>query len=801
MFDTRGAPPAPAGAAGICAADRSGAPACPADLTGVGGVGPVDPVDVVGTVDLDGAGARESVERLAAMAPGGALAEVVERVMSHLLAPTAPRPQDPGERSGATGADPALGVEAFGGGPCAPGPDGWVQSIFDPVRAAAPDDGLFQAMAGGTPNPGERALLEAAGAVRVAGGGAAAGALVGLGAGALVELVAACERLSSWAQWAGALAAACLARCPEMAGRPAPPGREAARLAAPDETRLAASSEIALRLGVSRTRATRVLEHGEALLDATLAPTGDLQRVGLIDRAKADVVARRLEGVDPRTALRVQARVLPQAAHRPHARLARELDRALTALDPDGTGARRRRDTASRHVSRPRPAGEGVSEMRLLMPTMDAFLLDATLDAVAACARAGGDERTAPQLRCDALTGMCLDTLRRAQRLAGRGGAPSAPPPDGAGDPGGKRRAHRAPDADGADGADPPDPGRLLPDGVPLEGLLTALSHLVGSTSPWWTPSGTGPVHPAPGLSVAVDVTVPLDRLIGPPPEPGRDRPPGTAPPDDPGDPPPDDPSSAPGPPGASPSDSPPIPRVSIGGRTAPVPDAVARALAAGGTWRRLVTDPLSGAVIDVGRTRYRPPAALADLVRARDGACTHPGCTVPARRCDLDHITPWSGGGTTGLDNLTALCRTHHRLKHAPGWTLTRTPDGDLTWTTPTGARYRRNRDATITALPRRVGPHHITLPAAPVPDHLARALTDTIIARLEHGLNHYADDAPAPAPATGPGRPPAPARPVLTTRGPAPAADPGAYETTPYPAALHALDLATILDAIPPY
>ena len=715
------------------------------------------------------------------MAPGGALAEVVERVMRHVPAPAA-RPGGSDE-----------GAEAFGGGPCAPGPDGWVQSLFDPVRAAAPDDGLLDAMAGGAPDPGERALLEAAGAGRVAGGGAAAGALVGLGAGALVELVAACERLSSWAQWAGALAAACLARCPEMTARP-PQRGGALRLAAPDETRLAASGEIALRLGVSRTRAVRVLERGEALLDAALAPTGDLQRVGLIDRAKADAVTRRLEGVDARTALRVQARVLPRAAHLPHARLAREVDEALAALDPAGADARRRRDAARRHVSRPRPAGTGVSEMRLLMPTMDAFLLDATLDAVAACARAGGDERTAPQLRCDALTGMCLDTLRRAQRLAGRGGAPSAPPPGGAGDPGGERRVHRAPDADGAGGAggaDPPDPGRLLPDGVPLEGLLTALSHLVGSTSPWWTPSGTDPVHPAPGLSVTVDVTVPLDRLIGPPPEPGRDRPPGTAPPDD--------PSSAPGPPGASPSDSPPIPRVSIGGRTAPVPDAVARALAAGGTWRRLVTDPLSGAVIDVGRTRYRPPAALADLVRARDGACTHPGCAVPARRCDLDHITPWSGGGTTGLDNLTALCRTHHRLKHAPGWTLTRTPDGDLTWTTPTGARYRRNRDATITALPRRVGPHHITLPAAPVPDHLARALTDTVIARLEHGLNHYADNTgDSPAPATDPTGPP---QPVLTTRGPGPATAPGAYETTPHPAALHALDLTAILDAIPPY
>ena len=776
MFELRGAPapPAPAGAGDGCAADR---PAGFADV--VDGVGPVDTAglaDAGGAADLDGvveAGAGECAGRLAAMAPGGALAEVVERVMRHVLAPAA-RPGGSDE-----------GVEAFGGGPCAPGPGGWVQSLFDPARAAAPDEGLLDAMAAGAPDPGERALLEAAGAGRVAGGGAAAGALVGLGAGALVELVAACERLSSWAQWAGALAAACLARCPEMTARP-PQRGGALRLAAPDETRLAASGEIALRLGVSRTRAVRVLERGEALLDAALAPTGDLQRVGLIDRAKADAVTRRLEGADPRTALRVQARVLPRAAHLPHARLAREVDEALAALDPAGADARRRRDAARRHVSRPRPAGAGVSEMRLLMPTLDAFLLDATLDAVAASARAGGDERTASQLRCDALTGMCLDALRRAQRLAvraGPGGAPPAPTEDGAGDPGdpgGKRRAHRAP---GADGAGPPDPGRLLPDGVPLEGLLTALSHLVGSTGPWWTPSGTGPVHPAPGLSVAVDVTVPLDRLIGRPPEPGRDRPPGTAPPDDP----------PPGPP--------PIPRVSIGGRTAPVPDAVARALAAGGTWRRLVTDPLSGAVIDVGRTRYRPPAALADLVRARDGACTHPGCAVPARRCDLDHITPWSGGGTTGLDNLTALCRTHHRLKHAPGWTLTRTPDGDLTWTTPTGARYRRNRDATITALPRRVGPHHLALPAAPVPDHLARALTDTVIARLEHGLNHYADNTPAPATdPTGPRRPTAPPQPVLTTRGPGTTA-PGAYETTPYPAALHALDLTAILDAIPPY
>lgn len=220
MFEAHGipAPPAPVGAAGWRAADR---PASTVDAVDAACF-----ADVAGAVGPAGAGAQDSAGRLAAMAPGGALAEVVERVMRHVLSPAAARPRGSDEDA-----------EAFGGGPCAPGPDGWVQSFFDPVRAAAPDDGLLDAMAGGAPDPGERALLEAAGAVRVAGGGAAAGALVGLGAGALVELVAACERLSSWAQWAGALAAACLARCPEMTGRPAQPGR-AARLATPDETQI-----------------------------------------------------------------------------------------------------------------------------------------------------------------------------------------------------------------------------------------------------------------------------------------------------------------------------------------------------------------------------------------------------------------------------------------------------------------------------------------------------------------------------------------------------------------------------------
>ena len=56
--------------------------------------------------------------------------------------------------------------------------------------------------------------------------------------------------------------------------------------------------------------------------------------------------------------------------------------------------------------------------MSLLLPTADAFLLDATLDAVAASARASGQERTLGQLRADALIGLCLHALRSSQHAA-----------------------------------------------------------------------------------------------------------------------------------------------------------------------------------------------------------------------------------------------------------------------------------------------------------------------------------------------------------------------------------------------
>jgi hypothetical protein len=123
-----------------------------------------------------------------------------------------------------------------------------------------------------------------------------------------------------------------------------------------------------------------------------------------------------------------------------------------------------------------------------------------------------------------------------------------------------------------------------------------------------------------------------------------------------------------------------------------PIPAAVARDLAAGGTWRRILTDPASGRPVDYGTTRYRPPAHLAGLVITRDQTCQFPGCRIPAHRCDLDHTIPHNpatGTGPTSETNLGPKCRRHHQIKQTPGWSVTQHPDGATTWVTPSGHQY----------------------------------------------------------------------------------------------------------------
>ena len=740
--------------------------------------------------------------------------------------------------------------------------------------------------------------------------------LIGLGASGLGELAAACRRLAAWATWGEALAAACLTGCPELSSHPGQwgPHAEVSPVVGYEERRFNATCLLSTRLGISRTRAGQMVDHGQALMSMGFAPVEAMERCGVLDSAKAFLVTRRLEDVPTPVALAVQDKVLPQAPRRSVSQVGRDLDRALMEIDPDGHAERSQNNTEQRCVSRPRPAGEGLCQVRLLLPTMDALLLDATLDAIAASARACGEKRTLGQLRADAITAMTLSTLRTSQQAAYHRPtqAPTTPAStnhdnSSGGGGGTDNDSHGGYSlgggicgsgigASGGDGIcggglsepgsvlsssvplESPSPGRLLPDGVPLEGLLGALSGLVGSNSPWWTPSATGYLPVPAGIRINVNVTVPLSSLVGlAQPEEGSTGgvdpgggSPGTSSEDNrlrdgisggcgPGDSEsPDDPLCLePG--GAGPGESPtatleplnsadspsggrnlpapggrslPGPRgrslpelapvaptiqptaqlvspfsatpvevaeVRIGARSAAVPAMTAWALAAGGTWRRLVTDPASGVVIDVGRTRYRPPAGLADLVRARDRSCVFPTCQIPAQRCDIDHLTAWSQGGTTSLDNLVVLCEAHHRLKHTPGWALTRDQaSGTLSWHTPDKTVYQRHPDGTIDRLPHKVGPHQHLVPSTVIPKDLSQQISPDILNRLNRALDRTLDNQAHNH--TGPGTN-TNGKARLETHGPQPGHQPGAYEPTPYPKAAHTLQLAPLIDQAPPF
>ena len=108
--------------------------------------------------------------------------------------------------------------------------------------------------------------------------------------------------------------------------------------------------------------------------------------------------------------------------------------------------------------------------------------------------------------------------------------------------------------------------------------------------------------------------------------------------------------------------------------------------------WRRLIVDPMTGRLLDFGRTTYRPPQDLQNHVITRDRTCIFPTCDLPAVACDLDHADDWVHGGHTKDDKLHPLCRRHHRLKHEAGWTYTVDPeDHSSIWTDPAGTQHRK--------------------------------------------------------------------------------------------------------------
>lgn len=142
-------------------------------------------------------------------------------------------------------------------------------------------------------------------------------------------------------------------------------------------------------------------------------------------------------------------------------------------------------------------------------------------------------------------------------------------------------------------------------------------------------------------------------------------------------------------------------------------PDAARLLAAEAATWTRLWVDPGTGAPLALGRTRYRPSAAMRQQLGARDMVCRFPGCDRPSTATEADHTTAWASGGETSTGNLALLCREHHRLKSEGHWRARQVgppragadgcspgqpsqpgprsaaPPGTIEWISPTGRRY----------------------------------------------------------------------------------------------------------------
>ena len=94
-----------------------------------------------------------------------------------------------------------------------------------------------------------------------------------------------------------------------------------------------------------------------------------------------------------------------------------------------------------------------------------------------------------------------------------------------------------------------------------------------------------------------------------------------------------------------------------------PIAPSVALSLGLAGTIRRTVFGPDSH-IIDFGHAVPYLPDPGKEAVRIRDRECRDPGCSIPGRHCEIDHLIPRSRGGPTSVRNCRCECRTGNRVK-----------------------------------------------------------------------------------------------------------------------------------------
>ncbi len=387
-----------------------------------------------------------------------------------------------------------------------------------------------------------------------------------------------------------------------------------------------AALEVSARLRVSIREAEQRIDLALALTRDRHATLAALEQ-GRVDYWRAKTVVDGLGVLDhPGTAARVEDELLEVAGELSRAGLRARVAKTVAVADPAAAEERHARATQDRQV-RCRPEPDGMGSTWSLMSGYDTATLDQVLDAAA-----DGIRHANPN---DPRT----HAQRRADALA--------------------HLAHTAWQtghigATAGEGSSSRDGGGCT---CPVSGSGTRRGRSHGSTRCGRRRSGpgcrcgcggAGTIRLRRGRRPQIAVVVPYSTLIGIDEHPGD-----------------------------------------LAGY-GPLPASVARRIAAEGTWRRLLTDPASGRLLDYGTTRYRPPQDLVDHVVMRDQTCCGIACTRPAAACDIDHTIGYPDGPTADW-NLGPPCRPHHNGKTRALWHLSQPDPGHFQWRSPTGHHYDR--------------------------------------------------------------------------------------------------------------
>lgn len=87
----------------------------------------------------------------------------------------------------------------------------------------------------------------------------------------------------------------------------------------------------------------------------------------------------------------------------------------------------------------------------------------------------------------------------------------------------------------------------------------------------------------------------------------------------------------------------------------------------------------------------YQPGRLLRHLTEIRDGECTSPSCSHPARLCDFEHAVPHHAGGPTCACNAGMRSRRCHQVKQSPGVEVSQPLPGWHRWRMPSGRSYTK--------------------------------------------------------------------------------------------------------------